>query len=185
MTVIAAVLVASIAAASGTRAAEAEVRLKRLPSAAYEVHGGFTVAASTTAVWSVLADYGSIPAFVSSMKSSRILETRADGSMLVEQKASGGMLFLSRTVTILLEVRREAQSLSFEDVGRESFWRFEGGWSVEETAHGVSVTYRLIAQPDFIAPSMAMSRAMKRGARELLKQVRDEIVRRSKAERKI
>jgi len=112
------------------------------------------------------------------MRSSRVRETLPDGALLVEQKAVGGMFFLTRTVTILLEVRREDSSLSFEDVGRESFWRYEGEWRTEPTQEGAHVTYRLIAQPDFIAPSMLMSRALKRGASELLAQVRAEILRR-------
>ena len=81
--------------------------------------------------------------------------------------------------TILLEVRRKKDSMDFEDVGRESFWRYEGGWEVAQTPGGVRVSYHLIAQPDFVAPSMLMSRALKRGARELLGQVRAEMVRRS------
>ena len=161
-----------------------EVKLERLPSSAYEVRGAFTVAASTAEVWNVLTDYEGIPAFVSSMRFSRVRETRADGTLLVEQKAVGGMFFLRRTVTILLEVRREPASLSFEDIGRESFWRYEGNWDTQETPEGVRVSYHLIAQPDFIAPSMVMSRVMKRGARDLLDQVRVEIVRRSNADRR-
>lgn len=158
--------------------AQSDVSLKRLPSAAYELHGAFEVAASSAAVWEVLTDYEGIPSFVSSMRSSKVKEALPDGSLVVEQKAVGGMFFLTRTVTILLVVRREEQSLSFEDVGRESFWRYEGGWRTEQTPTGVRVDYRLVAQPDFVAPSMIMSRAMKRGARELLDQVRVEIERR-------
>jgi hypothetical protein len=37
----------------------------------------------------------------------------------------------------------------------------------------------LIAQPDFPAPSMLMKTVMKRGARQLLEQVRGEIKRRA------
>ena len=178
MKLIAALL---LALSSGVRAAAVEptVRLERLPDAAYEVHGDFTVEATTATVWNVLTDYEGIPEFVSSMRSSLIRETREDGSLLVEQKSVVGMFFLKRTVTILLEVHREPASLRFEDIGRESFWRYEGGWEAEETARGVRVSYHLIAQPDFVAPSMLMSRAMKRGARDMLGQVRSEMVRRS------
>lgn len=164
--------------AGNAASARADVRLKRLPSAAYELHGGFDVDASSAAVWEVLTDYAGIPSFVSSMRSSRVLETRPDGSMLVEQKAAGGMFFLTRTVTILLVVRREDAALAFEDVGRESFWRYEGEWRAASAPEGMRVTYHLVAQPDFIAPSMIMGRVMKRGARDLLDQVRAEIERR-------
>lgn len=184
MKLIVGILLAFGWGSAGAAWAQTEVRLKRLPRAAYEVAGGFTVDASSTAVWSVLTDYEGIPSFVSSIRTSRIRETREDGSLLVEQKAVGGMFFLSRTAAILLEVRREPGSLRFEDIGRESFWRYEGGWDAEEAPDGVRVSYHLIAQPDFVAPSLLMSRAMKRGARELLEQVRAEIVRRSVLERR-
>jgi uncharacterized protein YndB with AHSA1/START domain len=169
--------------APGFASAQPEVKLKRLPGAAYELHGEFEVAASSRAVWDVLTDYEGIPSYVSSMRSSRVLETRADGSLLIEQKAVGGMFFLTRTVTILLEVRRGEARLQFEDVGRESFWRYEGGWNTEAAPDGVKVAYHLIAQPDFPAPSMVMSRVMKKGAQRLLSEVRTEIVRRSNLER--
>ena len=182
MRLITAVLLVLVGGAARAAAAETEVRVSRLPGKTYEVHGAFEVAASSSAVLDVLTDYEGIPAFVSSMKESRVRETRADGSILVEQKATVGVFLLKRTVTILLEVRRGPQSLRFEDVGRESFWRYEGGWRTEETADGMKVTYHLIAQPDFVAPSMVMSRAMKRGARDLLNEVRAEIVRRSNSE---
>ncbi len=174
-----AVLLLVLGGYAGVVASETEVRLVQLPDKAYEVQGAFEVSASSSAVWKVLTDYEGIPAFVSSMKVSRVREMRADGSLLVEQKATGGMFILRRTVTILLEVRREPQSLRFEDVGRESFWRYEGEWRTENIPNGARVTYRLIAQPDFMAPAMVMSRAVKRGALELLDQVRAEIVRRS------
>lgn len=167
-----------LALAAPSAADETRVSLSRLPGKAYELHGEFDVPASSGAVWGVLTDYEAIPGFVASMRSSRVRETRADGSMLVEQKASGGMFFLTRTVTILLEVRRGEDSLEFEDVGRESFWRYEGAWRARPGPEGTKVSYRLLAQPDFVAPPLVMSRVMRRGARELLDAVRAEIVRR-------
>ena len=174
-----------LAFAPGFASAQTEVSLKRLPNSAYEIHGDFTVAASSETIWEVLTDYEGIPSFVDSMRSSRVRETRADGSMLIEQKAVGGMFFLSRTVTILLEVRKMEGGLTFEDVGRESFWRYEGGWRTESVPGGVKVAYHLIAEPDFPAPAMVMSRVMKKGARRLLEEVRAEILRRQAGEKKI
>ncbi|MBI3289346.1 MAG: SRPBCC family protein [Elusimicrobia bacterium] len=181
MRIIAAAVFAFGWSAADLASAQTDVALKRLPDAAYEVDGEFTVDASSAAVWGVLTDYEGIPSFVASMRSSRVRETREDGSLLVEQKAVGGMFFLTRTVTILLEVRQEPELLRFEDIGRESFWRYEGSWSTERAPEGVRVSYHLIAQPDFVAPAVLMSRAMRRGARDLLEQVRVEIVRRSNA----
>ena len=172
------ILVALIGAVSNARAGKVEVHLLRRPDKVYEVSGQFTVTASTMIVWGVLTDYEHIPAFVSSMRSSRVRETRDDGSLLVEQKAVGGIFFLSKTMRILLEVRRTPDKLQFTDIGREDFWIYDGDWEVRQAREGAVVGYHLLAQPDFIAPPFLLSRAMKRGAGDLLDQVRTEIVRR-------
>jgi hypothetical protein len=177
----AAILVVALLTISIVSAAETDVSLTRRPDKSYEVSGLFPVKASTAAVWAVLTDYERIPTFVSSMRSSRVRENRGDGSLLIEQKATGEMFFLSRTMRILLEVRRSSDTLHFMDVGREDFWIYEGEWKVLESTSGVDVSYHLLAQPDFIAPSIFMTRAMKRGVRDLLDQVRAEIIRRERA----
>ncbi len=172
---------AALVGASGALAAETEVRLTRRPDRAYEVSGLFTVDASTTAVWGVLMDYEHIPSFVASMRKSRVRETRGDGSFLVEQEAAGGVSFLSRTVRILLEVSRRGDRLQFTDVGRKDFRIYDGGWEVRRISEGADVAYHLLAQPRFHAPAFLVSRAAKRGARDLLDQVRAEVVRRELA----
>ncbi len=169
---------AALVGASAALAAETEVRLARRRDRAYEVSGLFTVDASTAAVWDVLMDYEHIPAFVSSMRKSRVRETRGDGSFLVEQEAVGGISLLSRTMRILLEVRRRDDRLQFTDVGRRDFRVYDGGWEVRRVSEGAGVAYHLLAQPRFHAPAFIMNHAAKRGARDLLDQVRAEIVRR-------
>ena len=47
---------------------------------------------------------------------------------------------------------------------------------------GKDIVSFCIGQPDFPAPSMVMSRVMKKGALRLLEDVRDEILRRSELE---
>lgn len=170
-----------LGAAAVARAAEPEILLTRHPDKTYEVTGLFTVDASTTVVWDVLSDYDHIPSFVSSMRSSRIRETRGDGTVLVEQKAVGDMFFLTKTMRILLEVRRTPGRIDFTDVAGGDFTRYDGDWEARRTPEGVGVSYHLLARPDFSAPSFLMGRAMKRGARRLLDQVRAEIIRRELA----
>ena len=177
----AAIFAALICAASGALASETEITLTRHADKTYEISGLFTVDASTTVVWGVLTDYEHIPSFVSSMRSSRVREARGDGSVLVEQKAVGSMFFLSKSMRITLEVRRTPERLRFSDVGREDFLSYDGDWEVRPITVGAGVSYHLLVEPRFLAPSFIMSRAMKRGARDLLDQVRAEIVRRELA----
>lgn len=162
------------------RAGAADVELVRRPDRAYEVDGHFNVSTSTGVVWDVITDYEGIPLFVRSMKTSRVREARSDGSLLVEQTAVGSMFFLSKTLKVLLLVRRGPESLVFTDVGRDDFWIYDGAWKVRPQADGggVRVDYHLLAQPDFLAPSFFLSRAMRRGVSELLDQVRAEMTRR-------
>src|SRR4051812_17880599 len=50
----------------------------------YEIRGGFDVAVSLPTAWAVLTDYGHLPAFIGSMRQSRVLQYGADG-LIVEQ----------------------------------------------------------------------------------------------------
>lgn len=158
--------------------AETSVAISRNSDKVYQIEGSFEVPASSEAVWDVLADYERIPQFVKSMRSSRVRERRADGSLLLEQDATGGMFFVSKTVHVVLEVRRQAGRLDFNDVDHRDFWIYSGGWSTNEGPDGTRVNYSLLAQPDFPAPSFMMRGVMRRGARELLEQIRAEILRR-------
>lgn len=173
-----ALLLALAWAAPAARADAVDVRLRRNPDKTYEVRGQFGVRASTGAVWGVLADYEGIPSFVSSMRSSRVLEARADGKVLVAQEAVGGFIFVSKTLRVLLEVRRGPDTMDFVDVGREDFRSYSGNWETQATPDGTLVSYRLLADPRFPAPGFVMKGVMRRGALNLLEQVRGEIIRR-------
>lgn len=177
----AALAAALLGAAGAARASDTEVTLTRHPDKTYEISGLFTVDASTDIVWDVLTDYDKIPSFVSSMRSSRVEESRPDGTKIVAQKAVGDMFFLSKTMRILLQVRRSPDAperLRFTDVGHQDFRTYDGDWEVRPITVGAGVSYHLLVEPSFPAPSFLMLRAMRNGARKLLDQVRAEIIRR-------
>jgi carbon monoxide dehydrogenase subunit G len=157
----------------------AKISLTEQPHQTYTVEGAFHVDASSAVVWGVLTDYDHLALFVASMRDSRLVETRPDGTVIVEQEAVGGVLFFSKTVHVRLEVRRSDEKLSFEDLSHQDFRRYAGSWQTRSVANGTEVTYRLSAEPGFKAPSLLVRRGLKRGARKLLDQVRTEIVRRS------
>ncbi len=177
-----AIFLASAGAASAAGSDGVTVKLSQHPDKAFEVQGAFTVEASSAVVWGVLADYEHIPDFVPSMKLSRVREARPDGSLLIEQEAVGGMFFVTRKVRVLLNVRRSPDSVQFDDIDRHDFWIYSGGWTTAPAPGGTSVAYRLLAQPDFPAPSFLLRGIMRRGARDLLVQVRAEIARRAARE---
>ena len=125
----------------------------------------------------MLTDYDRIGGFVKAMRRSRVVASRVDGVTIVEQEVVGGALIFSRSVRVVLEIRREPGRLVFNDVGREDFWDYSGSWSVAPTSQGTKVVYRLNAMPHFPEPSILMRSGLKKGARGLLEQVRAEIER--------
>lgn len=165
--------------APGVSAGEVRVEVRRDADRSYSVKGAFVVKASTAAVWAVLTDYDHIGGYVSAMKRSRFVESRVDGAVVVEQEATGGAFVFFRRVRVILEIRGEPGRLSFIDVGREDFWEYNGFWAIAPSGPGESeVVYRLNALPDFTVPPILMRSRLRKGARELLEQVRTEIVRR-------
>ncbi len=164
------------------RAPKSEVTVRRLSGGLYSVSGTLSVPASTAAAWSVITDYDGIPRFVSSMKASSVVERERDGSLLVEQTAVGQMFLLSKTLRVLLQVRRDAGDLAFDDVRRRDFRVYSGRWIVAPSRGGCTVRYLLLAEPDFPAPGFLMNGAMRRGARNLLDQVGAEILRRARSQ---
>lgn len=178
--IAAALLALALLPARALAADAVDVRLRRNDDRTYEVHGMFEVAASSPVVWGVLADYEGIPGFVYSMKRSSVRERRPDGTIVLDQEAVGGLFLLSRRVRIVLEVRRSPERLDFVDVGGEDFLSYAGSWQTQASDAGTLVSYDLRADPRFPAPGFVMKGVMRRGALDLLEQVRDEIVRRTR-----
>jgi hypothetical protein len=174
----------AVPALASTRPASApdvRVSVERRGDGLYAIDGRFVVPASTGTAWAVITDYAGIPAFVSSMKASRVIGARPDGTVIVEQTAVGRMFLVSKQLHVKLEVRRDHDLLTFNDFGRADFWIYSGSWSVQPGPDGSAVRYRLLAQPDFPAPGFLLGGALRRGARDLLEQVRAEMSRRAAA----
>ncbi len=144
----------------------------------YVVRGAFDVAASTAAAWAVLTDYDRLPSFVPDLKASRVRERTANG-VLLEQEATGRFFVFRRDIRVLLRCRETpGERLEFEDTLGADFELYRGSWTLRPEAGGVAVRYELRAKPKGRAPGVVARRALHRGARELLEQVRLEILRR-------
>ncbi|MBV8201591.1 MAG: SRPBCC family protein [Acidobacteria bacterium] len=143
------------------------------------LEGRFTTPASRATAWGVLTDYDHIQTFVDSMLASRV-KARGDGLLLVEQRSVARVLWFHRTFDVVLKVREEpGRLIAFDDVSKASFERYEGSWSLQDTAAGTEVIYRLTAKGGFIG-FMARGPAQKM-VKALLEQVRAEIGRRAAA----
>ena len=146
-----------------------------------QLEGRFTTGAASATAWSVLTDYDHIPAFVDSMRSSRV-KARGDGYLLVEQESVAKVLWFRRKLDVVLKVREEPPRLiAFEDVSKASFERYEGSWTLQNTPGGREVVYRLTIKGRLVG-LVARSRSQTM-VKDLLEQVRAEIGRRDAARR--
>jgi hypothetical protein len=143
------------------------------------VAGSFRAAVPETLAWQVLTDYDHISRFVSSMRQSRI-ERRTDDSLFVRQDAISSFFIFHRHVQVLLDVRETpASRIAFYDVLGKDFREYRGEWRISSDSTDTVVNYELLAEPHVPMPR-SMCRGMLRDvARDLLSQVRAEMLRRA------
>lgn len=176
----AAALVAAAALPAPAAGSDAKVSLDvRGASGAYHVEGAFSVEAPAEVAWGVVTDYDGISRFVSSVVHSRVL-SRRPGVTVLEQVGNGRFLFVSRKVALKLAVTETPRTrVEFREI-EGSFAQYEGSWQILPSQDGCLVGYELTARPGpGLAPRFVARAALRRGAEELLDQVRREILRRA------
>lgn len=148
-------------------------------SGAYRVTGRFRAAASPKAAWAVITDYGGIASFVPSIRSSRVLSREPHGA-LIEQVLVGRYLFFSRSLKLTLKVAElPPDRVEFRQVGSSPFDEYAGSWTISGSTADCAVAYRLTVKPNpGSIPDFVVRSALRKDARQLLKQVRAEIERR-------
>ena len=143
------------------------------------VRGGFLAPVPGAIAWAVLTDYDGIARFVKSMHSSR-MELGEDGRRLLRQDAVARVFLVRRHMRVLLEIHEDVgRRIDFHDVLGKDFRRYVGAWRVSGTPVETKVEYELVA-----APTSGVARALCRGmlrntARDLLEEVRAEMMRRA------
>jgi carbon monoxide dehydrogenase subunit G len=145
----------------------------------YQVDGGFVAPVSARIAWNVLADYDHISRFVPSVHSSSAEHTRE--GWIVRQEVVAGMFPFHRTLHVALVIREEDEHrIDFHDTLGKDFAQYIGSWTLVADSAGTRVTYALNAELRQPVPDMIGRGMMAHGARQLLKQVRDEMVRRAR-----
>lgn len=178
--VMAAALAALILCAAASRAGEVTLSVEHRERA-YEVRGQFATIASPDLVWEVLADYGSIPRFVESMKQSAV-ESRDGARVRVRQEAVVGVFPVRRRARLVLDVLEcRPERIEFRDRLGQDFHLYHGAWEMVGDSAGTSVGYSLDVSPKSAAPAWLGRSMMRRSAQDLLEQVRAEIERRARA----
>jgi len=143
------------------------------------VHGTFAVPVPRAVAWRVLTDYDSLGRFVRSIESSH-LEHDTDGRPLVRQNAVGGAFLIRRRVRVLLALEVDDEHrIGFRDVLGKDFSRYVGEWRLSADSSATRVEYRLEAEPRGIVARTFCRGALRNMAKELLTEVRDEMIRRA------
>jgi carbon monoxide dehydrogenase subunit G len=174
------IVVLSILGASALGAnTPVSVDVERGTDKTYVVEAAFDVDAPATIAWEVLTDYEGIGRFVSSIRQSTVKQ-RSGGRVLLEQHGVGREWIVSLPMHVVLDVREQDQRVvAFSDVCGKSFTTYEGTWELITIGSGTRVIYRLKADPTGRQPAMLAKSAIKGSVRQLLDEVRQEILSRA------
>jgi hypothetical protein len=170
---------ATAAAPEGGRRAPVTMTIADLGQGGYNVSGMFDVEAPSSLAWAVLSDYERIGDFVSSVRRSSVLERGPDYAV-VEQEGSGKVFVFSKRVRVTLRVtEKPPRTIAFRDVSGMDFSAYDGQWDISEKDGVTHVGYMLNATLRSRKPAFLVRGGMQGSARELLEQVRTEILRRA------
>ncbi len=157
-------------------AQDIHVSLADAPDGGHTLQGSFVVDASTAAVWSVLTDYNRMAEFVSTIKSSRLIEAPSD-QIWLEQKMVGKAGWFHKKIFLRLNVKEEPpHKITFHDMAGTSFKSYAGTLDIAAQGGRTLVDYQLAAQPKFFAPDFLAIKAFQNTVKQLLTEVRAEIV---------
>ncbi len=145
----------------------------------HQIDGSFTVEASSMTAWKVLTDYDHMDAFVSSIKSSRVLKNEKE-DLEVEQVMTGKAGIFKKSVHLRLKIEETPQRrITFLDTSYKSFKSYFGFWEILTHENQLQINYQLEATPDFFSPNFIAVKAFRNNVLNLLEQVRTEIIERS------
>ena len=143
------------------------------------VQGSFVAPVSRDVAWEVLADYDSIGQFVRSVRKSQV-ERQPDGRLLVRQEAVGGVFVFRRRMQVLLEIQEDFRTrIRFRDILGKDFRSYAGEWRITAELGGTRVVYEVAAEPRSAVARALCRGSLRNAARDLLEQVRSEMIRRA------
>jgi carbon monoxide dehydrogenase subunit G len=143
------------------------------------VRGTFSAPVAPAVAWRVLTDYDSLGRFVHSIESSH-LERRDDGALFVRQTAVGGPTLLRRRFHVLLLLDLEPdRRIGFRDTLGQDFVTYAGEWRVIADSAATRIEYEVEAEPRGLVARTFCRGALDHAARELLGEVRDEMLKRT------
>jgi carbon monoxide dehydrogenase subunit G len=164
------------ALAAPSNAADTEVQVLA-DGDAFDVSAASLVAAPPALAWQVLTGYEAYPGFVPGMILSRRIHAEP---LRVEQRGRFGILFLSRTIDVTMEIDEQPQSrISFRAIAGD-LRSLETEIAVEAVDNGALIRYRSRIVPDFWVPPLISVALVRTSIRGKLHAVAVEIERRAR-----
>lgn len=120
------------------------------------------VRATPEQAWRILTNYDRLPEFVPDLLSIRLL-SRSGNVARIEQKSSAGVLFVSHTIRMVLQVEEAPFATIDVALVEGDMKRYDTHWDLEpegiDGAAGTRITFSGVMEPDFFVPPL-VGRAM-------------------------
>ena len=143
----------------------------------YSLVEEITVLVDPQIAWNVLTDYDHLSQFVHSIRGH--IRSKNGEVFLVHQVASGGFLFFTASVEVLLKVHEEPNRwILFKDVSGKDFKGYSGIWTLRPVSQGVVVNYQLEVERNKNTPGFVSGDLLRSATKDLLNEVRVEMERR-------
>ena len=180
-------LVVLLSFSRAARAADGHLTLNAQGQGTYVVEARFWTASDLPGVWGVLTDYTRLPTFIPSLKESELQHKTTDFLVLKQEAVGRALGVFNRHLHVRLHItEKENREITFKDTARRDFVSYYGSWQIDPALEGGTwVTYHLIAQPAFYAPSFIARKSFRTNAKELLMSVEAEIARREHLKSKL
>ncbi|PWT70548.1 MAG: hypothetical protein C5B46_09295 [Proteobacteria bacterium] len=137
-----------------------------------------SVQADLRLAWDVLTAYERYPAFISELKSSRIL-ARSGATAIVEQKGEAGFFLFHFPIEVVFSVTEEAPSAVRSRAISGTFREMTGIYELTEDGDRVRLTYRGRMVPSFRLPPLVGVPALRSAVQKQFTALVEEIGRRA------
>jgi ribosome-associated toxin RatA of RatAB toxin-antitoxin module len=132
-------------------------RVIRNGEALFEVTAIGFVRATPEQAWRVLTDYDRLPDFVPDLVSARLL-SRSGNVARIEQKNNAGIMFVSHTVRMVLQVEEAPCSTIDVRLIEGDMKRYDIHWDLEPESvdgmPGTRITFSGVMEPKFLVPPL-------------------------------
>ncbi len=123
-----------------------------------DASGAIFIAAGIRTIWDMLVDYNHLSEKIPKIVESRLIEDRGD-EKVIDQIGKSGILFIEKSVRILLNVREDYPRHLFFDLIEGDFKIYRGQWTFEpsKSPDGTYISWQALLKPDFFAPPFLVS----------------------------